>query len=168
MNSPYMGKFRVSQTYSSSHTGLDLVGVDSKEIHATVAGKVIRAGWENDNDHSQGWGLRVVIQKSGTNQYYYYGHLSELKCSVGDTVKVTDIIGIEGNTGCSTGSHCHYECRLNDSKSEHQNISTISGIPNALGTYDDGYAAGTTSQTNKKSVTLIIDGVTYSGELSAK
>ena len=168
MNSPYMGKFRVSQAYSASHAGLDLVGVDSKEIHATVSGKVVRAGWENPNNHSQGWGLRVVIQKSGTNQYYYYGHLSELKCSAGDTVKVTDVIGIEGSTGKSTGSHCHYECRLNDNKAQAQNISEISGIPNALGTYDDGYSSGKNSAAASKNVTLVIDGVTYSGTLTAK
>ena len=37
MNSPYMGKFRVSQIYKGAlHDGLDLVGVDSKLIHSTV------------------------------------------------------------------------------------------------------------------------------------
>ncbi len=41
MNSPYMGKFKVSQTYKpGQHDGLDLVGIDSKEVHATVAGTV--------------------------------------------------------------------------------------------------------------------------------
>ncbi len=169
MNSPYMGNFRVSQVYSSTHRGLDLVGVDSKEIHATVSGKVVRAGWENPNDHSQGWGLRVVIQKSGTNQYYYYGHLSEIKVKTGDSVKITDVIGIEGSTGRSTGSHCHYECRLDDDKAKAQNISTISGIPNALGTYNDGFSAADTPKSGKtKDVTIIIDGVTYEGILTEK
>ena len=167
MNSPYMGKFKVSQAYSSAHTGLDLVGIDSKEIHSTVAGRVIRAGWENPNDHSQGWGQRVVIQKSGTDQYYYFGHLSEIKVKAGDTVKVTDVIGIEGSTGTSTGSHCHYECRLNDSKAQAQNISTISGISNALGTYDDGYASGrNTAAKRTVNVTLTVDGSSYSGVLT--
>lgn len=40
MNSPYMGKFRVTQGYSQNHTGLDLVGVDNKTIHSTVNGIV--------------------------------------------------------------------------------------------------------------------------------
>ncbi len=55
MNSPYMGKFRVTQAYKgdSVHDGLDLVGIDSKEIHATASGTVHYAGWENSADHFQ-------------------------------------------------------------------------------------------------------------------
>ncbi|MBQ5686877.1 MAG: M23 family metallopeptidase [Ruminococcus sp.] len=163
MNAPYMGRFHVSQQYSEKHTGLDLVGVDSKEIHSTVPGTVIRAGWENPNDHSKGFGLRVVIQKDGTNEFYYYGHMSEIRVKVGDKVKVTDVIGIEGSTGYSTGSHCHYECRLDDTKSKHQNISEISGIPNAIGTYDDGYRQPTVVKTLHAKIVLA--GETWEGDL---
>lgn len=169
MNAPYMGKFRVSQCYSSAHTGLDLVGVDSKEIHSTVNGIVVRAGWENDANHSQGFGQRVVIKRMGTDQYYYFGHLSEIRVQVGQSVKITDVIGIEGSTGYSTGSHCHYECRLADTKANHQDISEISGIPNKLGTYDDGYRetdpVTPTPSVETKNVTLTIDGSTWSGTL---
>ena len=174
MNSPYTGKFRVSQTYHSNHHGLDLVGVDSKEIHSTINGEVIRAGWENAANHSQGFGMRVVIKRDGTNEYYYFGHLSEIRVQVGQKVKVTDVIGIEGSTGYSTGSHCHYECRLADDRSKYQDITKISGIPNAIGTYDDGYRppTDTTNPTpakpETKSVTLTIDGTTWTGELTKK
>lgn len=170
MNAPYIGRFRVSQQYSSAHTGLDLVGVDSKEIHSTVTGIVVRAGWENDNNHAQGFGQRVVIKRDGTDEYYYFGHLSEIRCKAGDKVKITDVIGIEGSTGKSTGSHCHYECRLSDQKAKHRNISTISGIPNAIGTYDDGYRPGTNMQptpaAETKEVVLKIGNDTYTGTLT--
>lgn len=170
MNAPYNGRFRVSQQYSASHTGLDLVGVDSKEIHSTVTGTVVRAGWENPNDHSQGFGQRVVIKRDGTDEYYYFGHLSEIRCKAGDKVKITDVIGIEGSTGYSTGSHCHYECRLSDQKAKHRNISTISGIPNAIGTYDDGYRpsdpATATSSTKKIHVKIEIGTELYEGDLT--
>lgn len=136
MNSPYFGKFRVSQQYKgTAHDGLDLVGVDSKEIHSTVNGTVERAGWENSLNHKQGFGLYVRIKESGGNDRYYYGHLSEVKVRVGDTVKIGDVIGIEGSTGKSTGSHCHYCVRGNASKSQIKDISAISGIPNGIGTY---------------------------------
>ncbi len=37
MNSPYMGKFQVTQEFKGqAHDGLDLVGLESKEIHSTV------------------------------------------------------------------------------------------------------------------------------------
>lgn len=159
MNSPYIGKFRVSQCFSANHTGLDLVGVDSKEIHSTVYGTVIRAGYENENNQKQGFGLRIVIKQNGSNKYFYFGHLSAIFVKVGQVVSVTQKIGIEGNTGNSTGSHLHYECRLNDNKKEYQNISSLSGIPNNIGTYDDGYRPSD----EMKKIKIEIDGVTYSG-----
>lgn len=154
MNSPYNGKFRVSQKYKgSAHDGLDLVGIDSKEIHSTVNGVVERAGWENPSNHKQGFGQYVRIKKDSSDDRYYFGHLSEVKVKVGDHVKITDVIGIEGNTGYSFGSHCHYCIRSNASKSQIKDVSAISGIPNALGTYDDGYLAKLEVQ--KKTVTEI-------------
>lgn len=164
MNAPYMGKFRVSQCFSAKHTGLDLVGIDSKEIHSTINGKVIRAGWENEKNHAQGFGLRVVIQRSSTSEFYYFGHLSEIRVKVGDTVKCTDIIGIEGSTGYSTGSHCHYECRLHDAKLYYQDICKISGIPNKIGIYDDGYKAENPVP-NVRKIRLEIDGEIFEGEV---
>ncbi len=140
MNAPYNGKFRVSQQFKgSAHDGLDLVGIDSKEIHSTVNGVVERAGWENASNHNQGFGQYVRIKQNGSVDRYYYGHLSKVNVKVGQSVKVGDVIGIEGSTGKSTGSHCHYCVRGNASRNEIRDINQISGIPNALGTYDDGY-----------------------------
>ena len=141
MNSPYMGRFTVTQAYSSAHDGLDLVGLDSKQIHSTVNGTVIHAGWENPSNHSQGFGLYVCIRVG--NQDYYYGHMSQIYVSVGQTVKITDIIGLEGSTGYSTGSHCHYCCRVAGTRTP-LDINAISGIPNVVGgVYDDGGSGGT-------------------------
>lgn len=154
MNSPYNGKFRVSQIYKGAlHDGLDLVGVDSKEIHSTVDGVVEVAGWENASNHSQGFGLYVRIKKAGSNDRYYFGHMSAIGVKAGFQVKVGDVIGIEGSTGKSTGSHCHYCVRTDCSKLKIKNVSEISGIPNVLGTYDDGYLAKITEK--KKTVTDI-------------
>lgn len=138
MNSPYMGKFRVTQTQHSQHDGLDLVGIDSKEIHSTVSGVVRFAGWENPNDHKQGFGQFVCI-KGADDNLYYYGHLSKINVMAGDSVSITDVIGIEGNTGNSTGNHCHYCIRPQFAKGNELNTPQISGIPNAIGEYDDGY-----------------------------
>ncbi|MBP3600344.1 MAG: peptidoglycan DD-metalloendopeptidase family protein [Clostridia bacterium] len=151
MNSPYNGKFRVSQIFKgTAHDGLDLVGVDSKEVHSTVNGIVEKAGWENPANKKQGFGLYVRIRKNDSVDKYYFGHLSEVKVSAGQAVRIGDVIGIEGSTGKSTGSHCHYCVRGNGSRSQIRDINTISGIPNKLGTYDDGYLAKL--QAKKKSV----------------
>ena len=163
MNSPYMGKFQVTQEFKGqAHDGLDLVGLESKEIHSTVNGTVHYAGWENSANHSQGFGQYVCV-KGTDGKFYYFGHLSEIKVNIGNIVKITDVLGIEGNTGYSTGSHCHYCIRPQFSAGNAFNVSEISGIPNALGVYDDGYTT-----TVKKTVTLSIDGKTYSGTLTEK
>lgn len=156
MNSPYIGKFRITQTFKgSAHDGLDLVGIDSKEIHATATGDVVYAGWENAANHSQGFGQYVVIRSDG--KYYHYGHLSSIRCKVGDKVKITDVIGIEGSTGNSTGSHCHYCIRTSLSPGTFLDVCALSGIPNVQGgVYDDGYRPGQ-KPAEKKTVKVTVE-----------
>lgn len=155
MNSPYMGNFYISQGFTLGiHDGLDLVGQDSKEIHSTVNGIVIHADWENPNDHSQGFGKYVCI-KGDDGKFYYFGHLAETAVCKDDRVKITDIIGIEGSTGYSTGSHCHYEIRGAFYKGARvYNVCEISGIPNNPGgVYNDGFTSpAATPISNKKDV----------------
>lgn len=156
MNSPYIGKFRITQTFKGlTHDGLDLVGIDSKEIHATATGDVVYADWENSADHSQGFGQYVVIRSDG--KYYHYGHLSSIRCKVGDKVKITDVIGIEGSTGNSTGSHCHYCIRTSLSPGTFLDVCALSGIPNVQGgVYDDGYRPGQ-KPAEKKTVKVTVE-----------
>lgn len=156
MNAPYDGKFRVSQEYKGPavHDGLDLVGIASKSVRCVVAGKVTKAGWENSANKKQGFGLRVCIVDS-QNRWWYYGHLSNINVKVGQSVKVHDIIGTEGNTGCSTGSHCHVCCRPGGVKAKAVNVATLLGIPNKLGTYSDGYGeSAPATSTNTTSSTF--------------
>lgn len=151
MNSPYMGKFQVTQEFKGAdHDGLDLVGLHDKEVHSTVNGTVRYAGWENSNNHSQGFGQYVCVKSDADGYFYYFGHLSEIKVKTGDKVKITDVIGIEGNTGYSFGSHCHYCIRKKYAKGNFLNVSEISGIPNKLGTYDDGYLDKISKPVEKK------------------
>ena len=165
MNSPYEGKFKITQTFKGSvHDGLDLVGLDSKEIHATATGRIVKAGWENEANHAKGFGQYVVILADG--KYYHYGHLSEIRCKVGDQVKITDVIGIEGSTGNSTGSHCHYCVRTSMSPGTFLDVCSISQIPNILGgVYDDGWRSGSKATKKTVKVTVQIDDHQYSGLL---
>ena len=178
MNSPYMGNFTVSQKYKpGEHNGMDLVGYDSKEIHSTVTGTVIWADWENRDNHAQGFGQYVAITSDSDGHVYLFGHLSEVKVTLGQHVNVTDVIGIEGSTGYSTGSHCHYEIRSEHSYlSEKFNVSEISGIPNReWETFNDGYIGQVlnlatqntepTQERKKIKVTIDFDEHTYSGLL---
>lgn len=183
MNSPYMGKFTVTQGFrppaNPKHDGLDLVGIDSKEIHATVSGVVHYAGWENVNNRSQGFGQYVCI-KSNDGLYYYYGHLSQINVRTGQAVKCTDIIGYEGSTGYSTGSHCHYEIRGGFYKgAQVYDVCAFSGIPNKEGgIFDDGYRQASSQPSNSliadlqralntEGAGLVVDGICGEKTLAA-
>ena len=183
MNSPYMGRFTVTQGFrppaNPKHDGLDLVGIDSKEIHATVTGVVHYAGWENVNNRSQGFGQYVCI-KSNDGLYYYYGHLSQINVRTGQAVKCTDIIGYEGSTGYSTGSHCHYEIRGGFYKgAQVYDVCAFSGIPNKEGgIFDDGYRQASSQPSNSliadlqralntEGAGLVVDGICGEKTLAA-
>lgn len=149
--SPYKGKFRVSQEFKgTAHQGLDLVGVDSKEIYATVDGVVQVSG----NNDPNGFGIYVRILGDDGN-LYYYGHMSSTVVKVGDRVKCGEKISIEGSSGKSTGSHCHYEVRKTLNKSSYLDVCEISGIPNQIGTYtDNSYKAEKGVVQFKKTLTI--------------
>lgn len=152
MNSPYYKRFKVTQEYKKGvHDGLDLVGIDSKDIHSTVNGKVIFVGWENVNNTKQGFGKYVKVKKDNSDDVYYFGHLSEIYVTVGDSVNITQVIGREGSTGNSTGSHCHYCIRKDGIRGNDIDVSKISGIPNKLGVYDDGYRENSEGYLNNSS-----------------
>ncbi len=141
MNGPLMGTFRVSQRYKgTSHKGIDLVGITSKKIHATVNGVVEAARWDMKwgsgvIDTNYGMGKYVRIKGDDAGYLYYFAHMSQLLVSAGQKIRKGDVIGIEGSTGNSTGSHVHYEIRRTTSNTTFLNVSELSDIPNKLGIY---------------------------------
>lgn len=110
LGSPYSASFTITQTYNPpNHYGIDMVGLSDKNIYSPVAGTVVDSRWENDSDHSQGYGQLVRILDSESGLYFIFGHLSKRSVSEGDTVTAGQKIGVEGSTGNSTGSHLHYQ-----------------------------------------------------------
>jgi murein DD-endopeptidase MepM/ murein hydrolase activator NlpD len=91
---------------ASMHTGMDFRGNVGDPVHATAAGKVVKAGWEG------GYGQMVEIDH-GEGLATRYGHLSEIDVWTGQAVHVGDVVGHLGSTGRSTGPHLHYETRVN-------------------------------------------------------
>lgn len=134
MNSPYNGRFKITQNYKGNeHKGIDIVGIDSKEIHATCDGIVEIARWENSKNKKQGFGQYVMIREYGTDRCFIYAHLSKILVKNGNVAHIGDVIGIEGTTGHSTGNHCHYEVRDGNVSGKSLNVIDISGIPNIDG-----------------------------------
>jgi murein DD-endopeptidase MepM/ murein hydrolase activator NlpD len=106
MSSPFGVRIDPFVHEASMHTGMDFRGNVGDPIHATAAGKVVKAGWEG------GYGQMVEIDH-GEGLSTRYGHLSEIDVSVGQSVRVGQVIGHMGSTGRSTGPHLHYETRIN-------------------------------------------------------
>ena len=110
LGSPYSASFSITQTYNPpNHYGIDMVGLSDKNIYTPVSGTVVDSRWQNDDDHSAGYGQLVRILDNDTGLYFIFGHLSERSVSQGDTVTKGQKIGVEGSTGNSTGSHLHYQ-----------------------------------------------------------
>lgn len=159
MNLPFDYDVQITQIQHANHDGLDMVSLGDKVVHSTINGVVTYADWENRSNPKQGFGKYVEIQQDGTNNYFYFGHLSEIKVKAGDKVKICDVIGIEGSTGNSTGSHLHYCCRKNRSRGEVQKIYEIAGVPNKLGVYNDGHKPNISNiiSDNKKIISETIE-----------
>jgi murein DD-endopeptidase MepM/ murein hydrolase activator NlpD len=88
------------------HNGTDFAAPSGTPLLAGGDGVVIQSGWAG------GYGRMVTIQ----HQFGYttrYAHMSRIRASMGQRVSRGDRIGDMGTSGRSTGSHLHYEVRLN-------------------------------------------------------
>ena len=87
------------------HSGVDMAGPVGEPIYATADGVVEKAGWGG------GYGNMIDLGH-GRGIETRYGHLSKILVTEGQKVKRGDLIGRMGSTGRSTGSHLHYEVRI--------------------------------------------------------
>ncbi|MBO4168429.1 M23 family metallopeptidase [Cereibacter azotoformans] len=87
------------------HEGIDMAGASGSPIYATADGVVIQAGW------ASGYG-RVIKIRHDFGIQTVYGHLSQIRVDKGQRVSRGDRIGDMGSTGRSTGTHLHYEVRV--------------------------------------------------------
>lgn len=88
------------------HEGIDLAAPKGTPIYASADGIVTAAGRES------GYGNVVRIRHEFGFETVY-GHQSVIRVKVGQQVSRGERIGDMGSTGRSTGSHLHYEVRVN-------------------------------------------------------
>ncbi len=89
------------------HEGLDIAANIGTPVIATADGVVARISYS-----SSGYGKMVVIDH-GYGYRTIFGHNSRILVKAGQHIKRGEVIAKVGNTGRSTGSHLHYELRLN-------------------------------------------------------
>ena len=90
------------------HMGLDFTAPQGTPIYATGNGIVTIAEYGNAT------GNHVIINH-GYGYETEYMHMVRIKAMEGHRVKRGEVIGWVGNTGASTGPHCHYEVHINGS-----------------------------------------------------
>jgi len=88
------------------HQGFDISTRKGTTILATAEGVVTFAG-------KKGLLGNTIIIDHGHGMVTRYGHCSKFLKKRGEKVKRWEPIALVGNTGRSTGSHVHYEVRLN-------------------------------------------------------
>lgn len=116
--------YKITQSFSSRHGGLDIGVYWGDPIIAATSGIVVLAYNEGDISSSSSnlswtYGTFVVIESDGGEYRTYYAHMSKKTVNVGDRVSLGDIIGYSGNTGRVSssssgpyaGTHLHFEIR---------------------------------------------------------
>lgn len=94
-------------TYPSGlpHYGVDFgVGIGTP-VYANRDGVISEAGWD-----TTGFG-NVVKQQIG-NIELIYGHNSQVVVTAGEMVKGGQLIAYSGDTGHTTGPHCHFQVNI--------------------------------------------------------
>ncbi len=91
-------------TYTLSN-GVTIQSAEGTPIRSVYGGKVIFADWFS------GYG-RIIIVDHGGGYYTLYGHLSEVKVTVGEEVEADRVIGLVGDSGSLEGSALYFEIRL--------------------------------------------------------
>lgn len=106
---------RVTQTFSSTHKGLDLSrGVVEQPIYLpkkAVEGYVwkILSGYSYGGKYYANSPIIYIKHKDGSGSRYIHSYTKNVKVKVGDTLKAGDQICATGNSGYSFGDHLHFE-----------------------------------------------------------
>ena len=92
--------------WGSMHNGSDFAAPHGTPIYSTADGVITHAGWQS------GYG-RLVKIKHAFGIETRYAHMSKIHVEKGQRVSRGQRIGDIGSTGRSTGTHLHYEVRVN-------------------------------------------------------
>lgn len=86
------------------HSGIDLKAEKGAKIQAAFDGQVVSAV------SSPVYG-KVIVIRHDNGLETKYAHNSENLVKKGEVVKAGQVVALVGNTGLSTGPHCHFEIR---------------------------------------------------------
>ncbi len=109
------------------HTGIDIPTPEGTPIMAAGPGTIVWAGWglftESPKNQEDPYGMAVVIRHDfgykGQQLYTIYAHMSKVFAILNQHVETSEVIGLVGDTGATTGPHVHFEVRIADNSFFH-------------------------------------------------
>lgn len=129
MTYPVPSQTRITCAYGSAgyigHTGVDFACPEKSKVVAAEDGEVIiSTDLKNPDGSYRSYGRYIVIahtKKNASGNYVFtlYAHNSSRVVSVGEKVKKGQLIAYSGNTGNSSGPHCHFEVRTPTASYDH-------------------------------------------------
>jgi murein DD-endopeptidase MepM/ murein hydrolase activator NlpD len=90
------------------HAGLDIGILRDLKVTAAAAGVVTATGYLPGYE---GYGNVVTVDLGG-GQENLYAHLSRVDVGPGERVEAGQLLGLAGCTGSCTGTHLHFELRV--------------------------------------------------------
>ena len=99
----------------SSHTGTDIACAEGTPILAAADGMVTVANGLDNWGGSYGYYIQI---DHGSGLETLYAHCSSICVNTGQQVQIGQVIGYVGHTGRVTGSHLHWEVRVNRSRKD--------------------------------------------------
>ena len=107
VSSPFGYRERIAGGAASRyHQGVDIASPHGNPVFAAAGGTVTESGYDGAK------GRCITVQHSGGYETRYY-HLYKRYAEEGAVVKAGQTIGLEGDSGVSTGPHLHFEIRKN-------------------------------------------------------
>jgi murein DD-endopeptidase MepM/ murein hydrolase activator NlpD len=97
---------RLTQGFRWYHRGIDIANRSAPAILAADSGTVVSVGWLG------GYGNQVKVSH-GNGFETLYAHLSAIHVSPGQVISQGASVGQMGCTGRCSGTHLHFEIRLN-------------------------------------------------------
>lgn len=119
-------KYSISRGLSDNHNGIDYVAEYGTPVIAISDGIIYRSSFNCPRNNGflgnwcpfdgvmNGGGNYVILKFTYEDKDYYvqYAHLSELNVKTGDKVLQGEVLGEQGHSGNSTGSHLHFEIHI--------------------------------------------------------
>lgn len=126
---PLVGRYTVTSEFGMRwgrlHDGIDLSAGGGAQVVAAAGGTI----WDVGSDGpTSGRGNFIYVDVGGGVIHGYFHLAAVPTLTAGSTVATGAVLGIEGNTGHSTGAHLHFQVHINGTPTNPREWFTSAGV----------------------------------------